>query len=709
MKLIAPLVVVALAIGVIGAPAAASATSEPWARTAAGPTATVAFAATDDGIVTPGSDLIVTGTIANTSDDDLLAGTATVYLTRGAVSTRADFSSWLDSTDSVATDKLGDAVATVATPSVAAGKSANVTIQVPAAAVGIASDAAWGARKLAVEVTDGTSQIGQSRSSIVWNSTATYTPVALALAMPLTVPTPTTGLIPAATLATYTAANGILTRQLDEAIDRHIAIGLDPMIITSIRILGTTVPPTAQAWLDRLSAATNEVFPLTYADSDVSAMSQAGLATVLAPTSLSIDPRLFPGYTIPPTASPTTTPIPNPTATAAPAVPTLETIAQWTYTPALAGLVWPANNTVTEPDLDWFKAKGYTTTILGSGNVNYPDLEYTPGSRATVDKQSAVVSDSDISREFQAAASATTDANWQLAIANFSSTLAVVANQRSAAARTLLATLDRAAPDSDLRLAQTMQAMAAMPWTGFSRLADVVDAPPVVTATLASQTESGTRLAEIKAMLSSESSVASFSSILTDPTVLTGERRLSLLAAMANTWNSQGSTWPPVIDKYTAASAKTLKSVNIAQTGTQALLSDTVNLGVAVTNDLAWPVNVLVGVRSPTGVIEVEKSHVPLTVEANSQAKASVPVKALANGNNIVLHASLTSATGVRIGSSTSLTVNVQAGWESAITGIFAGIVIAVFGVGIYRNIAKRRKRKTQDPDAAPATEGDAE
>jgi hypothetical protein len=701
MKIISPLAVVALAIGVIGVPAAAHATS--------GPTAAVVFAATGDGIVAPGTDLAVTGTIANTSDEDLLAGTATVYLNRGAVSTRSDLSDWLDASDPVAVDKLGDAVASVATPAVPAGRTVDVAIQVPSAAIGIAADAAWGARKLAVVVSDATGQIGQSRSSIVWDSTGSYTPVPLAVALPLTVPSPTTGLIPAATLATYTSATGILTRELDQAIDRRVAIGLDPMIITSIRILGSSAPPTAQAWLDRLAAATNEVFPLSYADSDVSAMSQAGLATVLAPTSLTIDPRLFPGYTVPPTSSPTATPTPDPTATAAPALPTLSTIAEWSYTPALAGLIWPADDTVTESDLGWFRSHGYTTTILASGNVDYPDLDYTPGAGATVDKQSAVIADSEISRRFREAAAATSDASWQLAIADLASTLAAVADQHSTTARTLLATLDRTAPDSDVRLAQTMQALSSMPWTGFAHLADVVGAAPSVTATLDSKPESSGRIATIKGMLRSESSVAAFSSILADPTVLTGERRLSLLAALATTWSGQGTSWGTVVDKYEAASAKTLKAVRIAQTGSQALLSDTVNLGVAVTNDLPWPVSVLVTVRSPTGVIEVENKNVPLTVEANSQAKASVPVKALANGDNIVVRASLTSTTAVPIGTSADLTVNVQAGWESAITGVFAGLVIAVFGFGIYRNIAKRRKRTGPATDAASSTPGDPE
>jgi hypothetical protein len=209
------------------------------------------FSADGSGVLTPGTDFTVSGTIANTSDQDFPAGTATVYLDGSVIGTRADLSSWLDSGDTVAADKLGAAVATIGTPAIAAGRTASISIPVPAAAVGIAADAAWGARKLAVLVTDGTSEIGQSRSTVVWNSSSSYSPVSLAIALPLTVPTPTTGLIPAETLATDTSINGVLTRELDEAIDRHIAIGIDPMIITSIRILGSSVPASARDWLSQ--------------------------------------------------------------------------------------------------------------------------------------------------------------------------------------------------------------------------------------------------------------------------------------------------------------------------------------------------------------------------------------------------------------------------------------------------------------------------
>ncbi len=694
MKLFALLITVATAIGVVVVPVSADATEAATAE----PAVRVVFSAAGSGVVTPGADISLSGSITNISSIDLAAGTATAYIDRDVVASRADLTNWTTSSDSVALDKLGSSLASVTTPAIAPGRTVAINILVPAAAVGIAADAAWGARLIAMRVASGEKEVGQSRSSIVWDSANTVAPVSLALATPLTVPASGTGLISAATLATDTAPNGLLTRQLDQSIGRRIAIGIDPMVIVSIRILGSSAPPSAVSWLERLSLMTNETFPLTYADSDLAAAHQAGATGMLAPTSFAIDPKLFPGYTAPPTASPTVTPAPDPTATPLPTLWTTKTIANWTYTPSLAGVAWPNDNTVVGKDLDAFSTDGFTTTILSSGNVSYPDLDHTPSASATVDNKSIAVSDSQLSTLFRAAVAAPDDESWQKAFADLSAGVAVVANQRGGGARELLATLDRSSPGDSGRVSQTIQALAALPWASIGKLADVVSSATPTTASLAPKPESSERISTVRALLAAEAALGSFSSILADPTVLTGERRLSLLATLSNSWNSALPAWKTQAAKYQATSDKTLASVQIARTGSQALLSDTVNLGVAVTNDLPWPVSVAVTVRSPTGAIQIEKVPISLTVEGNSQTKASVPVRALANGD-VTLRASLASATGVTIGHGRDLDVNVQAGWESLITIIFAIFVLAVFGFGIYRNIAKRRKKKPRNGD----------
>ena len=89
-------------------------------------------------------------------------------------------------------------------------------------------------------------------------------PVRLAIAGPLTVPASSIGLIDADALEAYTRPLGLLTQQLDAVFGRQVAIGVDPMIIASIRALGTTAPESALVWLQRLEDAPNQIFPLAY-------------------------------------------------------------------------------------------------------------------------------------------------------------------------------------------------------------------------------------------------------------------------------------------------------------------------------------------------------------------------------------------------------------------------------------------------------------
>ncbi|MCU1514866.1 MAG: hypothetical protein JWO10_1956, partial [Microbacteriaceae bacterium] len=552
-----------------------------------------------------------------------------------------------------------------------------------------AQTSAWGARTIAVTVASAAGAVGQSRSSIVWYPADTSPTTDVAVAVPLTVPQGSTGLIPVADLVSYTAPNGVLTRQLDQLEGRNVAIGIDPMILASIRILGTSAPITATEWLARLATFTNPTFALGYADYDLSAGSQAGMEGMLAPTSFAIDPGLFPQS---PAATPTSTGTPTPTPTpGVPVLPTVQTLTAWNYT--MQGIAWPADDTVIEKDLDQFSAAKLTTTILGSGNVSYGTLGYTPSAAATVSKHGAIVSDKILSTLLRKAAASTDELEWSSAMSGLAAALATVARERPADTRTVLATLGRQFPEGNFRLGQTLDALEALPWAGAAGLADVVNtvATTGVTATLAPQPESAAHITSVVGMLASETLATNFSSVLTDPTVLTGERRLALLGLLANSWSAYPEPWNTATTKYVERTSSIVGSVSIASTSSFVLTSSRSNLPITVANKLPWPVTVYVTLRSPTGVLNVVDSRVALTLEADSQAKALVPVESLANGD-VRVRASLSSSTGVTVGSSSAFDVDVQAGWETLATALVAVGVVGVFGFGIWRTVAKRRK-----------------
>jgi len=126
----------------------------------------------------------------------------------------------------------------------------------------------------------------------------------------LTAPPRSSGLIDAELLANYTSEFGLLTKSSTKSLIDRWLIGIDPSIIASVRILGSDAPESARAWLDRLAGASNETFPLSWADSDLTLPLHAGSAGLLEPESFdfAIDPALFAPVADEPSASISPTP-----------------------------------------------------------------------------------------------------------------------------------------------------------------------------------------------------------------------------------------------------------------------------------------------------------------------------------------------------------------------------------------------------------------
>lgn len=715
MRLVTILLALAMGIGALGfgdsaALAATVPTTSVQAKTAHAQTDGISLVAAPgaSGVLRPDADLIISGTLSNGTNTPIPAGTVSVYLDRSAISSRTEMNNWLDKSDDDDHDRTMTEVLQGTSPAVPAGEVRTIYLTVPAASIGLdPSPSAWGARALSVRINNGDSQIALANSSIVWFPGGSFQPTKLALVAPIAAPPSTSGLISADDLATLTGPSGVLTRELDQSIGRHVALAIDPMIIASIRILGRTAPTSAWDWLQRLAAAGNDTFALSYADSDLATLSQLGTGTLVGPTGFPIDPKLFPvPQTTPtPSATPGLTGGPTPAPTSPPvepALPTSQNILDWAYT--IKGLAWPLDDTVVEKDLDTFAANGLTTTILSSANASYGDVGYTPGAAATVGEHPVAIADSTISRLFRAAVTAPTTVAWQQAIAELSASIAIATNERPDDARTLLGTLGRTYPSSTgSRLSDTLAALTELPWVSSSTLSSALSSKPVG-ATVTAKPEAAPRVSQAKALLAAERSVATFSAVLVTPPLLTGPHRLDLLATLSSGWIGNSAGWKSAYAHYLKTSATITQSVTIVESSSIIQPSDKISLPVTVRNDLDLPVAVIVTVHSPSGILHVVENRVPLTVEANSQAGARVAVQSVANGD-VVLEVSLSTVSGLPISQPSFVDVNVQAQWETAITVTIGALLLAVFGFGIWRNIAKRRKARRARPEGAEDTE----
>lgn len=516
-------------------------------------------------------------------------------------------------------------------------------------------------------------------------------PVRLTIAVPLTAPALETGLIAAEALEEWTSPQGRLTRQLEAVLGRPVAIGIDPMIIASIRVLGTSAPPSAVAWLDRLAAAPNQVFPLSYGDTDLTLATQAGAATIPQPISFpGLDPALFPAD--PPGPG---EPTPSPTPTDAPAggVPTLEELLAWPY--SVESLAWPREDTVVAADLPALEASGYDDVILTSTNVAR-DASSSP--TAQVEGMTALVSDRAVSDALSAAAAATDDAAWESAMAAVHSALASAAAVQPGDRATVFATIQRTAPVVGSRLAETLDALTASASVTSIPLSMALGTPPAP-ATIIEQPQAADRVAQTQQLLATDSAERRFARVAANPDAITGPRRLELLGLLSAEWAANPTGWSDAVGAFLKASRDLLDAVRVEETSQVNFFAEKSVIPVPVTNDLPEPVTVYVTIDPNTPLLAVEESRVEVVVPPNSQASAQVPVQAISNGR-VTLIVELSSADGVQIGPTRLVQVNVVAGWEGPVFTILAVLVVAMFAFGIVRTIVRRRRPPAAGADA---------
>lgn len=642
------------------------------------------------GVVLAGQALQVTGTVTNSTGQVMDAGTAAVYLPSIRISDRGALAAWLDSDDGSGGAPLGPVLASTTIGELAPGQVRTFTITVPATSLPTAGTPMT-TEALAVRLTADNVEVDFARSAIVRLAGAPPKRVSVALVTPLVTPPGATGLLSADELATLTAPGGPLDVQLRTALAHPVAIGIDPMILASIRLLGVTAPQTALDWMAALEAAPNDTFALGYADSDPSLADQAGMSLPLAPLRFPLDESLFP----PPTNEtllPDETPAPAPE----PQVPTQETLLDWDY--SIDGIAWPAESSVSLEDVGAIAGAGYSRILLSSSQVTGGALGRPNVTIDTADDEdvSATVLDDTVSRLLRSAATAPSDSDANAAIAAAAAHLSLAA---SGGDSTLVAALGRHGSADALRLGEALTSIESLPWVTATGLVDAM-ATPATPATFTPLSHPDARVDRARSLLRSEQSVTAFSSVVDEPALVTGPRRLALLALLAESWSYDQAGWARTTGAYLDEGTALLDSVRIPEGSVINFPLEKGNLPIAVTNDLDFPVTVYVKVQPARAILDVLDDRVELKIEANSQAKASVPVQSIANGE-VRTTVSLASATGVRISTPTSVDLNVQAGWETAATVVLAVIVVLLFGAGVVRSVLRWRRRKERLVDEA--------
>lgn len=524
-------------------------------------------------------------------------------------------------------------------------------------------------------------------------------PPQVALVVPLTVPAGESGLVSAAALEQFTAPGGLLSRRLDAILDRPVTIAIDPMIIVSIRVLGSDAPPSATTWLDRLRGATNETFALSYSDADLTLALQAGSGSVPSPIGFGyaleadrfVDGTLPDSTVAPATPSATATPpgSDEPETIAEPVVPSTDALLQWPYT--LTGIAWPVANTVTSADLAALAAIDARSTMIAESNLNVTDGA---GSAISIGGVRATMTDTSVSEALQEAVDAQNADAWQQSLAALTADIAAENARQSGTQATIVATVDRAAPGGAGRLGETLVNLQSQPTINLVPLSTVLGVLPA-SVSLVESPQAEDRLEIARTVLAEEQLDAQFATIVDDPSLITAERRNRVLALLSASWVANTAGWSPATDAFMEDSTELRSSVQIVDVSNINFFTDRQSIQIPVSNTLDFPVRVLVSVAAQRPLLFIEQSPVELVIEPRSQKNAPVPVQSVSNGT-VQLTVTLASPAGVPIGQANRVSVNVQAGWETPIVTVLAVLAIAVFVVGLIRNI-NRRRRQTND------------
>ncbi|MFZ4894298.1 DUF6049 family protein [Plantibacter sp. Mn2098] len=737
-------------------PLTAAGGARPAALTAADPTpaadgtVSITLSPSNGGFVDPAVPTAIDLTIVNGTDDDVAGGVVTLAVSGGVLPSAKALTDWLHpDAASLAQIPVGAAaVRNVDIPPLVAGQR-YIASGIDLSTVDLGLDAAdpagaygLAATFIAAGVTSG------GRSAVTWGTQGQPATTNLAVVAPLTVPLSYGGLLDEKELTDLTAENGALTTQLNALVGEPIAIGVDPRIIASIKALGTRAPESAVTWLQRLSTVSNETFALQYGDAQPSVQSQAGLATLLKPTSFAfaLNPADFPekpttptetptpseSPTTPPgepssqslpstsaaqntlptstapatgtasedeaasTTEPTPTPTPTPTGPPGPAVPTLDELLSWAYT--IPGIVWSGGVT-TQSDLAVYAASGGSETIIDSSNVQ--DTGSTPSASATVGSSKVLLADSGLAGDLAAAAGAATTADLNGALAELNARVASIGTE-GITGRTVLAVLPRGVDGPLPHLADTVNALRTLPAVIPERLSSVI-AEPAAAVALTGQTGSADRARDTENLLDDEARIGTFSTVLEQPELLTGEERTTLLSTLAAGWLTDEAGWSQAVFDQRKRTVATLNAVHVADSSRINMVGGEVSLPFAVKNDLAYPVTVVMEASPSNGRLSVAGS-VKQNIAANSRATVLLPVQAQIGNGDVTLRLQLFSPTGQSIGAQAFVGVNVRADWEGIGAVVLASFVGLLFIGGIVRMVLTRRARARQ-PAPAPVPE----
>ena len=648
-------------------PAGAATTSAPSPSPTAGATGSsselpVLVRVTDvaPAVLRPGEDLVVRATIRNTGAKEFAEPRATVRISRFLLSTRGALDQW---EQSPATGAAGTSVESVALGApLAPGAAADVEIRVPATKLRLsAAPAAWGPRGISLEVADAGRRQGLDRTFTLWFPTDAVTPTRLSVAVPLT----GDAVDPAAAAAGAATPSDETLARLDDLVevtaDRpEVTWVVDPALLEAVATASTLAPDAAALErATRLAAAATgrDVFALGWLDPDLAALAHAD-APDLAATATGL--------------------------AASPALPLLGT-------PPRTDLAWPADAVPDEATVTLAARTGARAVVVGGDGLAAPDLSYTPTGRATVPTAAGDVAALVADPTLTDLLTQPTQRSAATAAQRLLAETAVIARERPSDLRHLLLAPGRSwQPDVQVARAQ-LAALAAAPWVALAPVSTLIGTadPGVERAALPAVSADKSELApaSIAALRAARAELATFASIVGDPTALVAGADEAVLAPVAVAARAAPRDRAVVVRDTIAGLGARRSGVSVVPGSGLLLISQSGTFPVGVSNELDQEIGVLVELVPANGLLLVDGVE-SVTVPARSQTQVRIPFHAVGSGD-VRVEVTLLAPDGTAISTAVPFTARVRADWENVGTAVVAGVLGIAFLVGIVRTVRR--------------------
>ena len=686
-------------------------------------------------IITSGQDLNISGTIANGTDEPLRGLSLTARVQDSTELTVTGLESWLASERDSATRAIDLGVLD---SSIAPGAVQTFSLTVAADDLSLGQEDQWGPRGMEVTASQGRNAVAQDRTLLVWDTGEKAARSRVTALIPVTASAEDLTLLTTGAEVPTDAQLADLRRRITSLLalaGDGVVLAVDPALLEALGV--TEEPPSAATPSASASPSANDTGNADGGEASPVPSASAGPPTD-SPSAAPSTPSATASPSGPGQDSTGRSPGRVLTRALTEALAAGDVIALPWADIDVAGLThlgesdlladaWkrtgdsrtvavgaPASLTWLAGDLDSATLNALPesarTIVTAPGDLPVTEeMTYTPSQVTSVGSRTVLTPDTNLS-DTLGGTLVTDESTNRLsdldAVQLLRGETAVITRQAPAISRSIVMTLDRAdAATIDTKaLAARLRALRESSWTSPQGL-------EALTAEAAAQQDEGVKMhradvpdqvigdtelssADMTAARATRDYLTSVTSILPDPRAAIGSASEVVVRTASSVWRSDPAGRTDMAESARERGTAVTTGLTAVPSRTINLIASEANLPVRITSSLNQDATVVVRLLSGSARLQTVED-IPLTVPADGQANATVPVRAVGSGD-VDLTIMLLAADGTAVGAPQTIHMRVHADWESRGTrAMGAGLAILLVG-GIVRTV--RRGRRTAAP-----------